>query len=213
MDSIIAAGGAPLMMPITTDMGILDEFVNMCDAFAIPGGQGVDPTRWGERAIGRWPCPERDALEFPMVEKVLDANKPLLCICRGMQLLNVAFGGSLAQNIDDLSCEAESLDILPIHRNTLQSLAHEVRIKEGTMLARITGQQVIEVNSHHGQAIRKVGEGLIVSGMSPQGTVEAIELPSKRFCMGVQWHPEYTWTFNDCDKKIWDAFIEAASVR
>ena len=231
MDALLHAGALPLMMPITSDPAVIAEFVEMGDGFVIPGGQGVDPTRWGERAIGRWPCMERDDLEFELVSQVLAADKPLLCICRGMQLLNVHFGGSIAQDIDDLgpSCRLEAdvgqmqgdspeaRNVEPLapekeaHRGTLQSLAHRVRVAEGSRLAGILGgSSPIRTNSNHSQAVRRLGEGLVVSARGEDGVIEAIELPGARFCLGVQWHPEYTWTFNEADAAIWRAFVTAS---
>ena len=219
LNAIVDAGGMPVMMPATADEGLIARYVELCDGFSIPGGQGPNPERWGEepRVPGQV-SPERDALEFPLVRMVLEADKPLFCICRGAQLLNVAHGGSLAQDLMELPTPEGRAHWT--HADMLQNPAHEVVVERGTLLARCVGDAAgserladgrvrVQVNSNHHQCVRRLGEGLVASGRATDGVVEAVERPDRRFCLGVQWHPEYTWDRVDTDRALWHAFVAA----
>ena len=211
-DAIIDAGGMPVMMPITDDEDVIQGYVDLCDGFVIPGGHSVDPARWGEEpseGSAKDVSPERDALEFPLVEKVIAADKPLFAICRGMQLLNVAMGGTLSQDLYGLPAR-EGMEHWR-HGIILNNPAHPVEVLEGTALARIMrGRAQIQTNSSHHECVAEVGEGVRVDGYATDGVIEAIEVPGKRFCLGVQWHPEYTWGTLETDRLLWHDFVDAA---
>ena len=224
MDAIIAAGGMPLLMPITRDGDLIDEYVAMADGVAIPGGQDVDPARWGEEP-GAYPadllCPERDAFEFSLVERVLAADKPLFTTCRGTQLLNVALGGTLDM---DAPHRAACAGMVPWrHVGVLRDPAHPVEVEAGSLLQRaLTGDpcadaaamaaapKLIQTNSAHHCCVDRLGEGVRVTAHATDGMPEAIEASGKRFVLGVQWHPEYTWRVLDTDFNLWKAFVAAA---
>ncbi|MCC6102509.1 MAG: gamma-glutamyl-gamma-aminobutyrate hydrolase family protein [Olegusella sp.] len=210
MEAIIAAGGMPVMMPLTKDKGLIRAYIEMCDGFTLPGGHSVDPRRWG--AV---PCPHdelaprRDALEFPLVEGVLAADKPLLAICRGAQLLDVVCGGDICQCLYDLPPREGMAHWR--HAVILDRPAHPVEVISGTLLSHImSDKKLIQTNSSHHECVKNLGRDLIVSGYATDGIIEAIEMPKKHFVLGVQWHPEYTWQTVKTDFSLWRSFVEAA---
>lgn len=209
-DAIIAAGGMPVMLPITKDRELISAYVDLCDGFNLPGGHNVDSTRWGEPPISEEKLArERDALEFPLVEMVLAADKPLFAICRGEQLLNVACGGTLTQDVYQAPTRPGMCHWQ--HLSDLNRPAHEVEVVAGTLLSRcVGGARTLQVNSAHEQCAGKLGRGISVGAYATDGIVEAIELAQKRFVLGVQWHPEYSWHHNKRDFMLWRAFVSAA---
>jgi putative glutamine amidotransferase len=211
-DAIIAAGGIPLTMPITDDPALMETFVDMCDGVALPGGQDVNPRLWGDEGDydPRMLCDKRDAFELELVRRVLAANKPLFATCRGMQLLNVALGGSLCMDVPNLEPRAGMA--LWRHEMILNDPVHPVEVEEETLLARsVGGARLIQVNSSHHCCVERLGEGVRLVGRATDGVPEAIEVSSQRFCLGVQWHPEYTWGKIETDFSLWRAFVDAAT--
>ena len=177
-----------------------------CDGLLLPGGADVDPGLYGqerEEKTGK-PNPQRDYLEPLLIGAFLNAGKPIFCICRGCQVLNVYFGGTLTQDITGLQ-KYRHMDFLSRAR-----YAHPLKVRDGTLLASCLGAAVIQVNSMHHQAIEQVGEGLIVSGRSADGFVEAVEYPGSGFCLGVQWHPEHMSRRDALQQTLFDRFVEAA---
>ena len=230
MDAIIAAGGMPLLMPLTRDTGLIGEYVAMADGVALPGGQDVDPACWGEEE-GAYPsellCPERDAFEFPLVERVLEADKPLFTTCRGTQLLNVALGGTL--DMDAPRRPARAGMVPWRHTGALRDPVHPVEVEQGSLLQRALmggvttngasdpssdsslAPTLIQTNSSHHCCVDRLGEGVRLCAHATDGMPEAIEVPGKRFVLGVQWHPEYTWRVLDTDFNLWKAFVAASA--
>ena len=239
VDAIIAAGGMPLLMPLTRDRKLIDAYVAMADGVAIPGGQDVDPARWGEEE-GAYPaellCPERDAFEFPLVESVLAADKPLFTTCRGTQLLNVALGGTL--DMDAPHRPAREGMVSWRHTGALLDVVHPVEVEPDSLLQRAlagafdgTGADadtaasasasgspsasaptLIQTNSSHHCCVDRLGDGVRLVARATDGMPEAIEVPGKRFVLGVQWHPEYTWRVLETDFSLWKAFVAAAAL-
>ena len=211
MDAILAAGGIPVMMPLTDDDALIDRYVEMCDGFNLPGGQDVDPRNWGEepRDLDRL-NPRRDALEFKLVKKVYEADKPLFAICRGLQLLNVVFGGTLTQELRKLPAPREGHAYWS-HIVDLTIPAHMVEVDEDSLLCRaLGGEKSIQANSFHDEALCKVASELHVVAHSTDGIIEGAEISHKRWMIGVQWHPEYGWKFSKADCMLWKSFIDAA---
>lgn len=208
-EGIIDAGGMPVLLPLTEDESAIDDSVAMCDGFALPGGQDVDPARWG---VGGYDpkllCLERDAFEFALVKRVLAADKPLFTTCRGTQLLNVVCGGTLCMDVPSLGAPEGMTQWR--HTGILTTPAHPVNVEEGSLLSRcVGGAAQIQVNSAHHCCVGRLGEGVRLTGVATDGVPEAIELPDKRFCLGVQWHPEYTWPSLESDRGLWRAFVDA----
>jgi putative glutamine amidotransferase len=188
--AIQRAGGMAVMIP--PDDGLEhepDEILDLLDGLILAGGNDIDPARYG---ADRHPethhvVPERDRSELALATRAVERDIPLLGICRGMQLINVAFGGTLTQHLPDELGHEE-------HRRTPGSFDgsdHDVRLAPGSLAARAAGEELHGSKSHHHQGVATIGEGLIVTGRSTIDDLpEAIEAPGRRFVLGVQWHPE-----------------------
>lgn len=190
LDAILTAGGLPILLPTSLPITTLPELVNRFDGFVLSGGGDVDPALYGGHlnATVHSIDPERDAFECALIPLVLEADKPLLAICRGAQILNVALGGSLYEDIPSALPAALRHDWYPdIPRDYL---AHTVEIEPGSRLAEILGTRKLRTNSLHHQAIRQPAPGLEVVARAEDDVIEAVELPGKCFAIGVQWHPE-----------------------
>ncbi|NEE06360.1 gamma-glutamyl-gamma-aminobutyrate hydrolase family protein [Streptomyces sp. SID7499] len=188
------AGGLAAMLP-PDDTRFAAEAVARLDGLVIAGGPDVEPVRYGAEREPRTgpPAPERDAWELALIEAALAARVPLLGICRGMQLLNVALGGTLVQHIDG---HAEVVGVFG---------GHAVKPVPGSLYAGVVPEESFVPTYHH-QAVDRLGEGLVPSAYAADGTVEAVELPSADWVLGVQWHPEMGE-----DVRVMRALVEAAS--
>lgn len=188
-DAILEAGGLPLVPPATTDSAALDQLVALADALVLPGGAfDIDPALYGEEMLPA--CgelkPERTELERALLLRAEKKGIPILGVCGGMQLMNVARGGSLYQDLDSqLHTKVPHQQPGPKHEP-----AHEVSVVPGTKLAHLTGAPGVPVNSTHHQAVKRLGNGLIATAIAEDQLVEAFEDPSLAFYVGVQWHPE-----------------------
>lgn len=210
VDAILAAGGLPLTMSLTMDEDIIDEYVGMADGVAVPGGPDVNPARWGSTMPydAGLLCEQRDAFEFPLVRRALEADVPLFTTCRGTQLLNVALGGALCTDVPSLGAPEGMAQWR--HVGILNGPAHPVEVEEGSRLqCALGGVSVAQVNSAHHCCVSALGEGVRLVARATDGVPEAIEVPEKRFCIGVQWHPEYTWRMLETDFNLWKSFIDA----
>ena len=206
------------------EVRILDASMSVADALSgidglmLTGGDDVMPSRYGETAHETVveAEPGRDEFEIALVNEARARELPLFAICRGIQVLNVACGGTLVQDIPSEVRGAlpHSLKIPP---HEPYSLAHEVWLDKDTLLSRLMGERLsdadsCEVNSRHHQAVKDVARGFKVSATAPDGVIEAIEDPAARFCLGVQWHPENFWRTGEF-RPLFEAFVEAASGR
>ena len=183
VDAVERAGGRAFVIPPTED-GV-DETLAVLDGVVFSGGADVDPSRYGAEPHPETDTPQRrrDAGEMALLEAALERDMPVLAICRGFQLLNVARGGDLVQHLPE---EVGHDD----HKQVPGEFAvHPVEVKEGTRLASIVGERS-DVTSHHHQGLGKVGDGLVETAWAADGTLEGVEDPSRRFAVGVQWHPE-----------------------
>lgn len=202
-DAICDAGGIPVFMPHTGGKEDAEKFLSFCDGVLFAGGDDVDPKHYGEEIAfdSVETTPLRDDFELALAEILKKDNRPILGICRGEQILNVAFGGSLYQHIDG-------------HRQEERGAINEraATVTEGTLLSELAGTDEIFTNSFHHQAVKAVAPGFIVAAKAPDGTVEAIEPEdrSARFFLAVQWHPEYFYKTDKCAANIFKAFVEAA---
>lgn len=180
------------------------EDVLSCDGLLIPGGDDIDPKMYG--AEKKEECgkqnPIRDELDPKVMKLFLETGKPILGICRGMQMMNVYMGGTLHQDIKGIQQLKHGGPM------RLKKLQHPVQVTEGTLLHSILGGTNIPVNTYHHQAADRPGEGLVISAISPDGIAEALELPGHRFFLGVQWHPEHL-QWHTSHEKIITAFVKA----
>lgn len=198
--ALVRAGAAPILIPNLPDPVLLRSVYERVDALLLPGGGDIAPEHFGEPAHEKCgpPDPDRDRAELALVRWAVADHKPLLAICRGIQVLNVALGGSLYQDIEAQVPDAGRHDWSPGHPRDL--LAHTVRIVPGTRLAAALaleggsrqppGSDLLEVNSLHHQAIKDLAPGLRVVARAPDAIIEAVEVEGHPFALGVQWHPE-----------------------
>jgi putative glutamine amidotransferase len=210
LTSLERAGATPRVLDPAVDRvpDILDE----CDGVLLTGGADVDSAHYGEEPHPTLkPDALRDAYELVLARAALARNMPVLAICRGVQLLNVAAGGSLIQDIPS----QRSSDVIHGQRQPLTSTPHTVRVRTGSTLAALLGDPAthdLAVNSRHHQAVDRVAPGFVVSATAPDGIVEGIERPGARFCIGVQWHPENFWETGEFSS-LFTAFVKASRGR
>ncbi len=202
---ITQAGGVPF--PLTHDLGLIDAYMSYIDGLLITGGGfDINPALYGAQTTHPSVTlnPQRTAFEMAMTKAALEKNIPVLGICGGLQVINVLLGGTLIQHIPDEVPEClQHQQTRPRHETS-----HTIKISKGSLLHKIVGTDEIEVNSTHHQAIRGPGQGVVVSAIAPDGVIEGIEVPIYRFCLGVQWHPEYLTTPHDRNMAM--AFLEAS---
>ena len=204
-DAVLAAGGIPVFMPHTGGAEDAAKFVDLFDGFLFAGGDDVDPKYYGEEvtADNVELTPIRDDFEFALAKLIMNDSRPILGICRGEQVLNVAFGGSLHQDIPGHRQEEPGAQNLRV-----------AKVSGDTLLSTLAEAETIYTNSFHHQAVKSVAPGFVVSAVAEDGTVEAIEpvdaLTSERFILAVQWHPEMFFKTDKTAKNIFEAFIEAA---
>jgi len=188
-EAVFRAGGLPLVLPLASDPGMIDAFLDRVSGLVVTGGAfDVPPEAYGESArqgLGAMK-PARTRFETALLQAALRRNLPVLGVCGGMQLLNVVLGGTLFQDIQTDLPEARNHE--QSHDRTQPS--HPVEVKEATVLAELLGKGQLMVNSTHHQAVSRLGEGLVASAVAPDGVVEAIESSNGQFAVGVQWHPE-----------------------
>lgn len=206
VSAVRQAGGLPVILPVSTDPDEAERLVVEIDGLLLTGGSDVDPYFYGEEPDPRldmcWP--ERDRSEIELTRRVVAAGKPLLAICRGHQLLNVAAGGTLHQELEP------AVNRIQHRQKTVAScVTHSVQLFEGSILRQIAQTDRLRVNSLHHQAVKAVAEGFRVSAMAPDGVIEAIESERHCFAVGVQWHPEETADHDDCSKQLFRAFVLA----
>lgn len=207
--AIACNGALPVLLPASTAPDAISRYAQMCDGLLLSGGDDIDPARYGESQT--WQCgaisPLRDAFELALCREFLRLRKPILAICRGIQVLNVALGGTLHQDLQSElpGCIAHRQKQKPWHTS------HAVEVAPGTRLADILGAGPVLTNSHHHQAVKSPGDGLIVSAAATDGVIEAMEHSTLPFCIGVQWHPERLWDQADSavHRMLFSAFVSA----
>jgi putative glutamine amidotransferase len=203
--AISAAGGIPICLP--HGINEVGPLADRLDGLVVTGGAfDIDPSLYGDktRHVTVATKEGRTAFEWAITQAMLERNKPILGICGGQQLLNVMLGGTLIQHIED----AVQGHILHEQPNPRDTAGHGVNLAKDSLLHRICGTDRLMVNSAHHQAVKAVGPGVIANALADDGVIEGIEDPTKRFCIGVQWHPEYI--VSPGDSKLIDAFIAAA---
>ena len=206
--SVARHGGLPVALPHEVEQ--IAHYANLLDGLLITGGNfDVPPSYYGEASqhASVTTKDRRTQFEFGITRAMFDLGKPIFGICGGQQLLNVVLGGTLIQHIPD-SFENPLAHEQP---NPRHEPGHEIEIMQGTLLHRIHGHTQAHINSAHHQAVAKVAPGMVVNAVAPDGVIEGIELPAARFCLGVQWHPEYA--VDSVDDKLFAAFVAACGIR
>ena len=205
--AIIRAGGLPLILPIGVEEDA-KQVAHMLDGIILTGGGDIDPTLFNEEphaSLGEV-TPARDSLEIQLAKEMLQVNKPILGICRELQILNVALGGAIIQDIHSQSANT----ILQHSQKAPRShQSHFVQIEKASILESITGTSQIKVNSFHHQAVKDVPKPLLVSGTASDGIIEAVESTAHHFVLGVQWHPEALAENGDVvSLQLFNTFVE-----
>ncbi len=207
----------PVLLPANGEASDLVTLISRLDGIILTGSRSnVQPSLYGgpPHPEGTPEDARRDALTLPMIRAAIAAGLPVLAICRGLQELNVALGGSLHQRLQDLPGRIDhSTPIVPLARMRTAK-AHAVRVVAGSWLHRVAGAREIAVNSLHNQGIDRLAPGLVVEGTAPDGTIEAVRVASAPgFAVGVQWHPEYDHETDAVSRRIFEAFGEAVAER
>ena len=213
LEPVLWAGGLPVMIPTFSAPEVVNEYLTRLDGVLLPGSTSdIDPARYGEtphERLGRM-IPDRDRLDFALLEHSDRAGLPVLGICFGAQSLNVFRGGSLVQDIPSL---VEGAVFHDDHGEPQQPARHPVRLDEDSVLARLAGSEVVDVNSFHHQSVGLVGGNLRAVATAPDGVIEAIEDVSGRFVVGVQWHPERTFQDDPFARALFSEFVQQAARR
>ena len=202
-----AGASALLLAPDASLVDAPDVLLDRVDGLMLAGGADVDPAFYGARwhPLTQDPDPERDAFEIALVRRALERDLPLLGICRGMQILNVACGGTLHQHLPELLGHEHHRRV----SGSFDGADHDVRLTPDSLAARAAGEVLHATKSHHHQGVDRVGDGLLVTGWATVDELpEAIELPGRHFALGVQWHPEADET-----SRLIAALVEHAAAR
>ncbi len=209
-EAVRQAGGLPIILP--PQDGTIEQILDLVDGLIFSGGADIDPARYGETDVHPMTydiSDERDRFEIDLLSAAVQRDMPVLCICRGIQVLNVALGGSLVQHIDD---QVEQ----PLHHRQHQvgimgtETSHDVSFETGSLSAEVFESTAVPVNSLHHQSLATPAEGVRVEGVSTDGVIESVSVPSCRFVLGLQWHPELLYKTLPAQFKPFEALIEAA---
>lgn len=214
-EAVRRAGGEPWVLDPSANRP--EEVIRSAGGLLLAGGDDVSPEIYGAAPHPTYHAAEqgRDAYEIELITHALDADLPLFAICRGVQVLNVARGGTLVQDIPtEVSGALEhKLDVPP---NQPSTLAHEIWLEKDSLLARLVADtggdtESVQVNSRHHQAVKTFGKGLIGVATAPDGVIEGVEDPTRRFCLGVQWHPENFYRTGEF-RSLFEGFVKACRI-
>ena len=207
MDGINRAGAIPVIFPFSEDMSELEQLMEVCDGFLFTGGHDVSPQLYHEKPLAGLVscCEKRDVMETYVLRRAMEADKPVLGICRGIQFINAALGGTLYQDLPlQHPSETNHHGHAPYDRPV-----HDVKVDKGSPLYKYLKLENLPVNSYHHQAVKDMAKGLEVMAVAPDGIVEACYKPDQRFLWAVQWHPEFSYKTDESSRKIFSAFIGA----
>ena len=206
MEMLQRAGAFPIMLPLTENEDELNESVLICDGLLFTGGHDVNPVIYGSKPGSHCgaTCTLRDEMECRLLDIALARDVPILGICRGIQILNVYFGGDLYQDLETEYSSEVSHHMQPPY----DRVAHRVEVLPDTILSDIIGAGKHSVNSYHHQAVRTPAESVTVMAVSEDGLIEAISAKHKSFVVGVQWHPEFSYKNDEDSRKLVQAFVD-----
>lgn len=208
MKGIEEAGGIPVMLPLTMDDDIILRLANRYDGFLFTGGHDINPAFYGEEImdVSGEICHERDRMEAALFKRVIELDKPAFGICRGLQLFNVLLGGSLYQ---DIPTQRRNSSINHKQEPPYSEPVHNVYIKKDSLLGDILQTELFKVNSYHHQGIKRISDQLVPAATAEDGLIEGAFMPSKKFILAVQWHPEYSYKVDNDNFKIFVEFVSA----
>lgn len=207
MRMLEAEGALPLMLPLTDDPAELADCLALCGGLLLTGGHDVSPSLYGE-ARKPWcgeSCALRDRMEMYLLREAIKKGRSVLGICRGVQFMNACFGGDLYQDLEKEHKSAVGHHMTPPYDRAV----HEVTILPGTPLSGILGKERIGVNSYHHQAVKTLAPGFRAAAVSEDGLIESIYLPERKFVLGVQWHPEFSYESDENSQKLVSAFVSS----
>lgn len=207
IQSVRYSGGLPLIVPLVKSNTAISEYISLCDGFLFCGGEDITPLLFGQEPLDKLGKTDitLDIFQLRFMQNVLSSGKPILTICRGMQLLNVACGGTICQ---DISLKQKDC-INHMQHSARKDISHKVIVKSGSLLHRLVGK-IVFTNSFHHQAIDLLGKGLTASAHTSDGIIEGIELTDYSFAVGVQWHPEAMYRSTPAMRKLFSSFIHAS---
>lgn len=207
MDGISQAGATPIIFPFSNDEEELTRLVEMCDGILFTGGQDVTTALYNEETIEDLvsTCEKRDSMEMLVLNICMRKNKSILGICRGIQFINVALGGSLYQDLPSQHPSNVEHNQRPPYNNPI----HEVVLTNDSPLYKCLQVDKLQVNSCHHQSIKEISTQLQVMATSPDGLIEAVYMPTYKFLWALQWHPEFSYDIDINSQKIFKAFIDS----
>jgi putative glutamine amidotransferase len=207
------AGAIPLLIPVLANPIPPEELIASVDGFLFTGSlSNVAPKHYGGAAPrdGVLQDERRDDTTLPLLKAAIAAGKPVLCVCRGFQELNVAFGGTLHQHVHEVPGRSDHRENNDAPLDEQYGPAHSISVQPGCLLADILGAGIFQVNSLHGQGIDTLAPPLHADAVAPDGTIEAISMPdAKGYLLGVQWHPEWHWSDDEVSTAIFESFGDA----
>ena len=201
-------GGTPVLLPHVEDLDCIDHFLGLLDGLLLSGGGDIDPLLFGQephQKIGNVDR-VRDEMELQLTQKALTQNLPIFATCRGMQVLNVAAGGTICQ---DIASEMPQPTLCHMQKSPGWYASHTIDILHGSRLQQIVGSTSTRVNSFHHQAVRDMGDGFVATAHSKDGVIEAIEKPTHPFALGGECHPELMWERHADALNLFKAFVKA----
>jgi putative glutamine amidotransferase len=211
VQGVMEAGGLPVLMPVTEDVTVLGDIIHLCGGFLISGGPDMDARYYGEENMpfNGEISPYRDLIETEIIKGAAECNKPVFGICRGIQVINVALGGSLYQ---DIGAQANEKEVLKHSQKAPKWYpTHDIFIKRNSKVWQSFGKDCVRVNSFHHQAVKNLAAGFQVTSRSADGIIESIEHKEHIFLVGVQWHPELMWQRDRSFLKLFELFVKAAA--
>ena len=211
--AVASAGAAPVLVPLLDDLEALRAIYERMDGILIPGGVDVDPAAFGEfphDRLGRTD-PARDRVEIQLVKWAVEDRKPVLGLCRGLQVINVALGGTLYQDLDAEFPNAIKHDYFPTYGFSRDHLAHDVAVEAGSRMRHALTSAAVPVNSMHHQGIKALAASLAATAVAPDGLIEAAESTTDAYLVGVQWHPEVFELSEPSSGVLFTDFVQAAA--
>lgn len=206
LESIHRAGGLGLMLPLTDRDEDIAQYAELCDGFLFVGGPDVEPSYYGQERLEvcAESCAARDTMDIKLMRAALKTGKPILGVCRGLQVLNVVLGGTLYQ---DVPSQYEGV-LAHQMEEPYDRIVHPVRVEPDSPLGALSPLEGI--NSRHHQAIAALAPGLKAMAYAPDGLIEAVYMPDRKFVWAVQWHPEAFWDEEGANREVFERFVEAA---